>query len=169
MTAEEQALSELPWDLINKYAALFKLDPALVGAVVMTESAGDEWAVRIELHWQYYLETKKFARLNRITEVTERALQACSWGLMQVMGSVAREHNYSGPLHKLADPDLGLRYGCKHLAKFVAKHPNINDAIASYNAGAPVKGLDGRYKNNEYVVKVCILRDTIKSKLNKGV
>ena len=163
MTPLEKSITELPWELIQKYAALFKVDPQLVGAIVLTESAGDEWAVRIELHWQYYLDVAKHARANHVTETTERALQACSWGLMQVMGSVAREHGWTGPLQRLCEPSLGLRYGCKHLAKFIVRHKgNQNDAIAAYNAGAPVKSMDGRYKNNDYVVKVNNILDTIR-------
>jgi len=140
----------------------------MVAAVIMAESAGDEWAVRIELHWQYFYETKRFAKINRITETTERAMQACSWGLMQVMGSVAREHHYSGPLQRLCEPELGIRYGCKHLAKFLAKYKSQSDAIASYNAGAPVKNMDGRYRNNDYVAKVLGIMDNIKQNLKLG-
>lgn len=168
MTPRDKIISELPWPIIYKNAALFKLDPAMVAAIIMAESAGDEWAVRIELHWQYFYETKKFAKINRITETTERAMQACSWGLMQVMGSVAREHHYSGPLQRLCEPELGIRYGCKHLQKFVEKYSNQNDAIAAYNAGSPIKSMDGLYKNNEYVVKVRELLDNIKQSIKPG-
>lgn len=158
---------ELPWEVIFDCSELFKVDPVLVGAICMVESAGDPYAVRIELHWQYYLELKKYADLNRITQTTEKAMQACSWGLMQVMGSVAREHGYAGPLQRLCEPELGIRYGCKHLAKFTAKYGNLHDAIAAYNAGSPIKTMEGQYKNQAYVSKVLGQMDTIK-KLLRG-
>ncbi len=151
---EEKIVSELPWPIIQQNAELYKLNPNLVAAVIMVESSGDEWAVRMEPLWHYFYETKKFAQLNRITEGTEKVLQACSWGLMQVMGSVAREHHFSGPLQRLCEPEIGIRYGCKHLAKFMIKYKNERDAIASYNAGSPVHDMNGKYKNNDYVVKV---------------
>ena len=83
---------------------------------------------------------------------------------MQVMGSVAREHHFAGPLQRLCEPEIGIRYGCKHLAKFVGRYSQLNDAIAAYNAGAPVKGMDGLYKNNQYVVKVTNLIEDIRQK-----
>ena len=153
---------ELPWELIFDNSELFKLDPVLVAAFCMLESAGYPLAVRIELHLQYYLYLKKYATVNRITETTEKAMQAWSWGLMQVMGSVAREHGYAGPLQRLCEPELGIRYGCKHLAKFKARHENEHDVIAAYNAGTPVRTLDGKYKNAQYVSKVLGMMDTIR-------
>lgn len=153
---------ELPWELIFDTSELMKLDPVLVGAICMVESAGDPWAVRIELHWQYYLELKKYADLNRITQTTEKAMQACSWGLMQVMGSVAREHGYAGPLQRLCEPEIGIRYGCKHLAKFTKKYDSVYDVIASYNAGSPIKTMEGSYRNQQYVSKVVQYMNSLK-------
>ncbi len=167
ITPEQTIIQTLPWPLIHRFSAIHKLSPELIAAIIMAESAGNKWAVRIEVHWQYYLDIKKYARLNRITETTEKALQACSWGLMQIMGSVAREHNFDGPLHQLHEPELNLRYSCKHLAKFMQRHKNEHDAIAAYNAGTPIKGMDGRYKNNDYVVKVLNFKDTVKETMSQ--
>jgi hypothetical protein len=50
---------------------------------------------------------------------TEEIARSISWGLMQVMGQVAREHGYVEKfLSALCDPEAGLATGC---AVFAAK------------------------------------------------
>lgn len=161
MIIQDSSVYDLPWIIIDKNADLYALDRILIASIIMVESAGDEWAVRAEPHWQYFFEIKKYANLNRITEQTERTLQMCSWGLMQVMGSVAREHHFAGPIQRICEPEIGIRYGCKHLKKFMNKYKNETDAIAAYNAGAPVQGMNGQYKNQEYVTKVLSFKEAI--------
>ena len=87
---------------------------------------------------------------------TERQDQMTSWGLMQVMGAVARELGHTGPLSDLLDPPTGLFYGCLHLRRFRAKYDIWPDVIAAYNAGSPrrVAGQIGPYVNQSYVDKV---------------
>lgn len=85
--------------------------------------------------------------------IAERFGQMHSWGLMQVMGGVAREHGFDGPFTELWDPMIGLRYGMKHLRKYWARYENWPDTIAAYNAGSP-RRVDGKYVNQSYVDKV---------------
>ena len=90
---------------------------------------------------------------------TERIGQMCSWGIMQVMGAVAREHGFTGKpsdFPKLCTIPDGLLYGCLHLVKFRARYSAWPDVIASYNAGSPRRSLgpDGPYMNQSYVDKV---------------
>ncbi len=106
-----------------------------------------------ERGWRYLLKVDEFANSNGVTYDTESTLQRFSWGLMQVMGSVAREYGMLGPLIKLTIPDVGLLYGCKHFKNFVKRYGNIPDAVSSYNQGSPIKSVKG-YKNQEYVDKV---------------
>ena len=48
---------------------------------------------------------------------TEEIARSISWGLMQVMGQVAREHEFQRPfLSALCDPSAGLTFGCIVLA-----------------------------------------------------
>ena len=48
---------------------------------------------------------------------TEEIARSISWGLMQVMGQVAREHGFDGRfLSALCDPDAGVSMGCVVLA-----------------------------------------------------
>ena len=87
---------------------------------------------------------------------TERVGQMCSWGLMQVMGAVAREYGFKGYFPQLCDPVVGLRYGCLHVTKFRAKYGQWSDVIAAYNAGSPRREPTNpwSYVNQFYVNKV---------------
>jgi soluble lytic murein transglycosylase-like protein len=126
----------------------------LVMAIIMTESAGNTFAVRYEPGWKYFVEPNNWALKLRITYDTERILQACSWGLMQIMGSVAREMLFDGELPKLCQEDVGLTFGVRKLKTLVKKYPKTNDVIAAYNAGTPRIKPDGKYANQVYVDKV---------------
>jgi soluble lytic murein transglycosylase-like protein len=147
-------IARLPLNLIYDIALDEEVPWTLLAAIVQTESGGDPLAVRFEPDYKYVLNTAQFATANNISQVTEMMLQKTSWGLVQVMGGVAREHGHKGSILELAVAEIGLRYGAKHLKKFMRKYPNKEDVIASYNAGSPVKGLDGKYKNQQYVDKV---------------
>jgi|SRR6185503_7139703 len=125
----------------------YQLPANLVLAICQIESSFDPWAFRYEPQYKYLLG-------DRLTmSLTEKFGQMCSWGLMQVMGGVAREHGYKGPLPQLCLPDLGVNYGCKHLQKFFLKYKNYPDAIASYNAGSPRRLEAGGDYVNQYYVK----------------
>src|SRR5277367_4082004 len=87
------------------------LDPALVCAVVEQESAWDAHAIRYEPGFR----ARYVAPLG--LPPTEEIARSISWGLMQVMGQVAREHGFAGKfLSPLCDPAAGLEVGCAVLA-----------------------------------------------------
>lgn len=147
------------WDKGLYEAALIsadrhKLDPAWVLAVIQVETGGIAQRVRFEPGWRYFHNVPGHAKRLVITEATEKALQAFSWGAMQVMGSVAREWGYPDHLQTLSEHTRGLEYGCKHLASMRKRFPTGRDWIAAYNAGHPRKNPDGSYANEEYVRKV---------------
>ena len=102
--------------LARAAAAKHSLDPALVCAVVEQESAWDAHAIRYEPAFR----TRYVAPLG--LPPTEEVARSISWGLMQVMGQVAREHGFSGKfLSALCEPAAGLDIGCAVLAsKLVA-------------------------------------------------
>lgn len=78
--------------LAHKAATAQSLDPALVCAVVEQESGWNPWAMRYEPAFF----TRYVAPLytnNKIT-ATEAWARGFSWGLMQVMGQVARESGF---------------------------------------------------------------------------
>lgn len=116
-----------------------------VMAVCMVESSLNQWAYRYEPGYKWLV--------GQDLSASERNGQMISWGLMQVMGGVAREHGFTGYFPALCDPMTGLRYGMLHLKKFWAKYQNWPDVLASYNAGRPVR-IDGKYQNQAYVDKV---------------
>jgi soluble lytic murein transglycosylase-like protein len=115
--------------LARQAAAKQSLDPALVCAVVEQESAWNPWAMRYEPAFF----TKYVAPLytNNKISASEAYARGFSWGLMQVMGQVARETGCDALfLSALCDPDEGLFIGCKVLRKKL-------DAMA----GDPQRGL----------------------------
>lgn len=127
------------------------ISPELVLAIAFVESTYNPWAVRYEPNWKYLYQVKLHARDLNITEDTETHMQMCSWGLLQIMGSVAREMNFHGPLHQLAAPRLNAHYGCAKIQKLLFKYFIEADVVAAYNAGEPKKDKDGRYVNQAYV------------------
>ncbi|MGO9642174.1 MAG: transglycosylase SLT domain-containing protein [Candidatus Acidiferrales bacterium] len=132
--------------LARAAAAAHGLDPALVCAVVEQESAWNTWAVRYEPGFL----SRYVAPLYTAGKIgaTEAYTRAMSWGLMQVMGQVAREEGLpdATPIPQLCDPAVGLEYGCRVLkTKFAAANPDASEtpsdavtqrALLLWNGGA---------------------------------
>lgn len=136
--------------LIKAAASRRSLPWELVYAICQVESSLNPSAIRHEPRYRWLVGD------NETMSPTERQDQMTSWGLMQVMGAVARELGHTGPLSDLLDPPTGLFYGCLHLRRFRAKYDIWPDVIAAYNAGSPrrVAGQIGSYVNQSYVDKV---------------
>jgi hypothetical protein len=101
--------------LARTIATQRSLDPALVCAVAEQESSWDAHSIRYEPAFR----TRYVAPLG--LSPTEEIARSISWGLMQVMGQVAREHGFTGKfLSALADPAAGLDIGCIVLASKIA-------------------------------------------------
>lgn len=133
----------------------FNLDDTLVAAICEVESSGIPGKTRYESTWTYFEDPKSYAASLGITEETETLLQKFSYGPMQVMGAVAREHGYRGHLPLLCSEYLGVYYGCVHLRWLTLKHGySGDDLISSYNWGTPRKGGDQQYLNQNYVDQV---------------
>lgn len=133
------------------------LDHELVLAMVEVESNFNPLAVRHEPKWSYPYLYAGFAIRLAITADTELVMQSCSWGLMQVMGSVMREQGMiDNLLRVVADPSIGLDHGCIHLRRLFDKHPleSLDFIISAYNAGTPEKLSTGKFVNQTYVDKV---------------
>jgi soluble lytic murein transglycosylase-like protein len=73
----------------------------------------------------------------RLIDQTEAQTRAISFGLMQVMGQVAREHGFQGRfLSQLCDPDVGVDLGCHKLHECFAAHEGDPEAaLLAYNGG----------------------------------
>jgi soluble lytic murein transglycosylase-like protein len=141
---------------IESTAAKHGLDVNLVEAVVLTESGGNPFAWNPEPRYRYLVDVRTMRPFRPMTEAEVfaktppadfKALagdpdqewwgQQASWGLMQVMGALAREQGFRAHyLPELTDPMTGLHFGCKHLAGLLAwTKGNTDQAIAAYNAG----------------------------------
>lgn len=147
---------------LSQVADKYGLDHNLVLAIISHETNGNPFKTRYEPAWKYLYFPRECADKLLISVETETVMQSMSWGLMQVMGSVAREKGFSSDLPKLTDPQLGLEYGCMHLKhKLEVYGGNETDAISSYNAGKVIKTDGGLYLNQvTYVDPVCaILRE----------
>jgi hypothetical protein len=147
-------IARLPLNKIVDAAHDGNIPWPMLAAIVQVESGGEPAATRFEQHYTYLYKVKDFSSQNGITEITEAVHQKTSWGLTQIMGALARELGHNGQLPELIDPDLNLRLCCKHLTNLIKRYPKREDMLAAYNAGSPIKGIDGKYKNQGYVDKV---------------
>lgn len=141
-------------DIIKPIAESVGVPWDLAAAIVTAESAGNTYAMRFEPNWHYWCAPQKYAQSNGISYNTEKQLQCFSFGLMQVMGSVARELGFDGPLVQLCEPSLGITYGCKKIKSCIDKYPVLEEAVSSYNQGSPLRDRFGRLINYNYVDKV---------------
>ena len=118
--------------LARAEAARHSLDPALVCAVIEQESSWDPHAIRYEPAFRM----RYVAPLH--LPLTEEIARSISWGLMQVMGQVAREHGFSEKfLSALCDPAAGIEIGVTVLcAKFAAAGEDAARALQLWNGGS---------------------------------
>lgn len=143
-------------DLIKQTADTFHLDRRLIAGQVQVESAGNPWAWNPEPQYRYLWDVKlnkPFRALSAAEQSSEipptdfHALvgdpdqewwgQQASWGLLQLMGAVAREHGFKEKyLPELCDPVVNLSLGCTHLSELVQwAKGNVAQALAAYNGG----------------------------------
>lgn len=123
-------------DLARQIAREHALDPALVCAVIEQESAWNPWAVRYEPGFlSRYVAPLYTAGKFSATEAYTRSM---SWGLMQVMGQVAREFGFEeSSLAELCDAPIGLEFGCRILAtRFARAKGDVSAALLAWNGGA---------------------------------
>lgn len=133
-----------------------RIDPDLVEAIVIVESGANPWALNYEPRYRYLVDVRTWQPFRTLTEAEtaseippadfravagdpdqEWVSQQASWGLMQLMGALARELGFKGPyITELCRVDLNLRLGCRHLANLLRwADGDIARAAAAYNAG----------------------------------
>ncbi len=119
-------------DIIQSASKEYGIAPALIKAIIKVESNWDPKAKRYEAH-----------------------LDDTSWGLMQILLGTARyvSNNPNLTAEQLVQPTVNILIGTKYLKDLNDKYKNLDDTIASYNAGRPVMKFN-KYINQEYVDKV---------------
>jgi soluble lytic murein transglycosylase-like protein len=130
------SVSEARFNSVSSIAAAYGLDTALVCALVEQESNWNPWAVRYEpAFFDHYI--RPLLNNGTVKTMTEATCRAISWGLMQVMGQVAREMEFIGPfLSELCDTDKGLDMGCRVLKlKLDAAGGDTHNGLQLYNGG----------------------------------
>jgi len=122
--------------LARSVAVAHQLQPSLVCAIIEQESAWNTWAVRYEPSFlSRYVAPLYTAGKFSATEAYTRSM---SWGLMQVMGQVAREFGFAAcSLAQLCDPKDGLEIGCRvFAARWKRAAGKANQALLAWNGGA---------------------------------
>jgi hypothetical protein len=161
-------------ELITTHAALYGLSPQLVAALVAVESTGNPWAWNPEPRYRYFWNVSLRSPFRKVTDAEiasetppadfpalagdpdqEWWAQQASWGLMQVMGAVAREKGLKLPfLTQLCDPAVNLSIGCQHLRSLMVwSDGNPTRALAAYNGGKVGNSMPP-YRNASYAIKV---------------
>ena len=124
-------------DAVARKADKYGLDYARLCAQVETESSWNPKATRFEPAFlKRYVEPLGFP-------VQEAQDRATSWGLLQVMGQVAREFGFKGAFEDLLDPETGLEWGCRKLKQCIRLASQkgeegvlgVEKALLYYNGG----------------------------------
>lgn len=116
---------------VTPHAQKYGLEPEIVCAVCEQESSWNPWAIRYE---QAFYDT--YVIPLKLGSLTEARMRATSFGLMQVLGEVAREFGFGGGyLTQLCDPDTGVNYGCRKLQKCFDVHGTPDCSLLAYNGG----------------------------------
>ncbi len=169
------------YQIVLDAAARYALDPLLVESVVHVESGGNPWAWNPEPKYRYFwnVATRRPFRPVTAAELDAKTPprdfpclagdrdqewwgQQASWGLMQVMGAVAREKGYAAAyLPALCDPAQGVDVGAAVLAghlKWAAG--DLEKGLMAYNGG---RGTALRRGNPEYPAKVLKILNRLKA------
>ncbi len=139
--------------LAAETARAHDLDPSLVCAVIEQESAWNPWAMRYEP--AFFAKYVASLYTNNKVSASEAYARGFSWGLMQVMGQVARENGFADRfLSGLCDPATGMEFGCRVLRKKLdlAKNDTAQGLLA-WNGGS----------NPNYAVEVLARRSSYAS------
>jgi hypothetical protein len=142
--------------LIQDAARNAGLDGDLVEAFVRVESDGDRYAWKPEPRYRFLWDVKRQRPFRALTDAEiasaappadfpylvgsreqEWTGQRASWGLLQVMGAVAREEGFTAAyLPELTDPAANLIVGCRHLRGLLRwSSGDVAQAAAGFNAG----------------------------------
>jgi soluble lytic murein transglycosylase-like protein len=125
--------------MARQVASQHGLDPDLVCGMIQRESSWNPWTIRYEPGFMSHYIAPLYT-LGKFS-ATEAYGRSFSWGLMQVMGDVARENGFTGSfLAQLCDPQIGIEVGCVVFAKHLAKTSgDAAAALLAWNGGCNPK------------------------------
>jgi len=133
------------------------LDPDLVEALVLVESAGQAHAYRYEPQfWARYLATDPLYQHRNPHRV------AASYGLMQIMYVVAVEVGFTeADPEYLFVPHINLEFGCRKLRLLLLwAQEDVAQALCAYNGGR--RGNQIRpFRNQAYADRVALAQATV--------
>ncbi|MCB2186929.1 MAG: lytic transglycosylase domain-containing protein [Deltaproteobacteria bacterium] len=143
--------------IIDQKASAHGLEPAILTAVVIVESSGNPNAMRYEKDypWKVGFGPGQVLYLPPgCTRATERVGQETSWGPGQIMGATAREEGFKGWFPELCNPDTGLEYCARFLARHLRRaRGNYRTALLRYNGGG-----DPGYPDRVFAIASTIYR-----------
>jgi soluble lytic murein transglycosylase-like protein len=129
-------------ELIKLHATRHNLDPELVAAVVLQESAGQATEKRLEngFYRKYVRKTETIGNVppgpDDVPASVEAVLRSTSFGLMQIMGQVAREFGFKNRwLSDLEDRGINLNLGCQIFSKHLRDRGSVRLALLRWNGG----------------------------------
>jgi hypothetical protein len=159
---------------ISTIAVQHGLDTVTVAGLIEVESGFNPWAWNPEPRYRYYWNLKTNLPFRKVSpeEATSETpprdfptlvgdpdqewwAQSVSWGLMQLMGAVARERGFTGRyLTQLVDPKINITFGCMQLVRLLQwSKGNLNQALAAYNGGM-TNNSRVPFQNQSYADKV---------------
>lgn len=144
---------------VSLIARRHELEPPMVGAIIIQESGGNPFAVRYEPNYRWlWPPGGPIVTPRGVSVETERFMQMCSFGAMQIMGATARELGFNHPyLTVLCMPTEGVEWGCRYLASLRRRFgTDPQRYVSAYNAGSPFPG-------STYVESVMRRYETLKS------
>lgn len=150
------------FSIIDDVSSKHCVDSKAIKAICVLESGMNLWVVRYEPDYIWTYRPDYYAEKNNISLNTEMYLQKMSYGLMQIMGGLARSpYSFKDHLSKLLIPRLNLEIGIKHFKSLLEKYDwNYLDAVSAYNLGS-VKKIRGKYTNAGYVGKYKSILETL--------
>lgn len=108
------------------------LDHVLFQALIHHESAN--WSEQAQRYEPGFF--RKYVEVMNLADTNEARLRATSIGLTQIMGQVAREQGFTGPLASLFEPAANCDQGAIKLAHCLKKAMgDVRDALLHYNGG----------------------------------
>jgi hypothetical protein len=144
------------YSILRVASEQYKLDYNFILAIAQVES-NMQWpkcSVRFEPGWRYFVDPAKYALMNGTTVDTEKMLQSCSYGPLQLMGTCAREMDFMGCLLEVFQPSIGVDLACKKLARLSLTFESEEAIASAWNSGSAKKNPDGTWKDAVYVEKV---------------